>query len=47
MKIKPAAMRISSCLGLPTVYRIDWVGFARVGERFRMQAMQKMEVIHE
>jgi predicted nucleotidyltransferase len=32
---------------LPTLYRIDWVDFARVSERFRTQALQKVEVIHE
>lgn len=32
---------------LPTLYRIDWVDFARVGERFRTQALKKAEVIYE
>ncbi|MDX1252631.1 MAG: nucleotidyltransferase domain-containing protein [Gammaproteobacteria bacterium] len=32
---------------LPTLYRIDWVDLARVSERFRSQALQKAEVIHE
>lgn len=32
---------------LPTLYRIDWVDLARVSERFRSQALQKVEVIHE
>lgn len=32
---------------LPTLYRIDWVDFARVSERFRSQALQKVEVIYE
>ena len=32
---------------LPTLYRIDWVDFARVSERFRTQALQKVEVIYE
>ena len=32
---------------LPTLYRIDWVDFARVSERFRTQAMQTVEVIYE
>jgi len=32
---------------LPTLYRIDWVDFARVSERFRTQALQKTEVIYE
>lgn len=32
---------------LPTLYRIDWVDLARVSERFRSQALQKMEVIYE
>ena len=32
---------------LPTLYRIDWVDFARVTEQFRAQALQKVEVIHE
>jgi predicted nucleotidyltransferase len=32
---------------LPTLYCIDWVDFARVSERFRTQALQKVEVIHE
>ena len=32
---------------LPTLYRIDWVDLARVSERFRSQALQKVEVIYE
>lgn len=32
---------------LPTLYRIDWVDFAKVSERFRAQALKKVEVIHE
>ena len=32
---------------LPTLYRIDWVDFARGSERFRTQALQKAEVIYE
>jgi len=32
---------------LPTLYRIDWVDFARVSERFRKQALQNAEVIYE
>jgi uncharacterized protein len=32
---------------LPTLYRIDWVDFARVGERFHAQALQQAEVIYE
>ena len=31
---------------LPTLYRIDWVDFARVGERFREQALRDVEVIY-
>ncbi|MGA7979793.1 MAG: nucleotidyltransferase domain-containing protein [Chromatiaceae bacterium] len=31
---------------LPTLYRIDWVDFARVSERFREQALRHAEVIH-
>ena len=32
---------------LPTLYRIDWVDFARVSERFRSQALKNAEVIYE
>jgi len=32
---------------LPTLYRIDWVDFARVSERFRTQALKRVEVIYE
>lgn len=32
---------------LPTLYRIDWVDFARVSDRFRSQALQNVEVIYE
>jgi len=32
---------------LPTLYRIDWVDLARVSERFRTQALQKVEVVYE
>lgn len=32
---------------LPTLYRIDWVDFARVSERFRAQALKNIEVIYE
>lgn len=32
---------------LPTLYRIDWVDFARVSDRFRTQALQNVEVIYE
>lgn len=32
---------------LPTLFRIDWVDFARVSERFRTQALQNVEVIYE
>lgn len=32
---------------LPTLYRIDWVDFARVSERFQTHALQKVEVIYE
>jgi predicted nucleotidyltransferase len=32
---------------LPTLYRIDWVDFARVSDRFRAQALQRAEVIYE
>jgi len=32
---------------LPTLYRIDWVDFARVSERFRAQALKNAEVIYE
>lgn len=32
---------------LPTLYRIDWVDFSRAGERFRTEALRKVEVIYE
>ena len=32
---------------LPTLYRIDWVDFATVNERFRAQALDGAEVLHE
>jgi len=32
---------------LPTLYRIDWVDFGRANERFRAQALQEAEVLHE
>lgn len=32
---------------LPTLYRIDWVDFARVSESFRERAMDNAEVIYE
>lgn len=32
---------------LPTLYRIDWVDFARAGDAFRTRALQAVEVIHE
>jgi predicted nucleotidyltransferase len=32
---------------LPTLYRIDWVDFARASDAFRARALQAVEVIHE
>ncbi len=32
---------------LPTLYRIDWVGFAKVSERFRSEALRSVKVIYE
>jgi len=32
---------------LPTLYRIDWVDFARAGDAFCARALQAVEVIHE
>jgi predicted nucleotidyltransferase len=32
---------------LPTLYRIDWVDLARVGERFRSNALRDAEVLYE
>lgn len=32
---------------LPTLHKIDWVDFNRVSPRFRQQAMQRLEIIHE
>jgi hypothetical protein len=32
---------------LPTLYRIDWVDFARVGAQFRDRALRNAEVIYE
>jgi len=32
---------------LPTLYRIDWVDFARASDVFRARALQAVEVIHE
>lgn len=32
---------------LPTLYRIDWVDFSSVSERFRAQALRSVEVIYE
>ncbi len=32
---------------LPTLYRFDWVDLARVSERFRSKALEKVEVIYE
>lgn len=32
---------------LPTLYRIDWVDFARTTERFRERALKDVEVLYE
>ncbi len=32
---------------LPILYRIDWVDLARISERFRAQALKKVDVIYE
>ncbi|KAF0162032.1 MAG: DNA polymerase beta domain-containing protein [Rhodocyclaceae bacterium] len=32
---------------LPTLYRIDWVDFARTSEKFRRAALASMKVIYE
>ena len=32
---------------LPTLYRIDWVDFARASDAFRARALQAVEVVHE
>lgn len=32
---------------LPTLFRIDWVDFARVNEQMRAQALRRVEVIYE
>lgn len=32
---------------LPTLYRIDWVDFARASEKFRRSALTSMKVIYE
>ena len=31
---------------LPTLYRIDWVDFARAGDNFRRRALQHTQVLH-
>lgn len=31
---------------LPTLYRIDWVDFNRVSEKFRERAMKQVEVLY-
>lgn len=33
--------------GLPTLYRIDWVDFARASERFRTEALRSTKVLYE
>ena len=32
---------------LPTLYRIDWVDFARTTDRFRERALKNVEVLYE
>jgi predicted nucleotidyltransferase len=31
---------------LPTLYRIDWVDFARAGEKLKERALRNVEVLH-
>ncbi|MEE9398126.1 MAG: nucleotidyltransferase domain-containing protein [Methylococcales bacterium] len=32
---------------LPTLYKIDWMDFNKVSDRFRKRAMQQIEVLYE